>query len=537
MVFAEIPAAVQDTFRLDLTGKQVERLFQISPDLVYIIDMNRRQMVFISKRVEDMLGYSYDDIQQLGGSLVSMLVHPDLTRFLKETYERFLALNEGESFEFTFQVRHKNGSVRTIRSRATVLVYDENGNNHLIMNMAEDITKTLVHEMDLQKKQYQIHETEVIFKCGSWEWQNTEKIIRWSEGLFRLMGLSPEDYPDKCITLPFFESFILPEDLLRVQNYTKQLVVDRRENFEIEHRITDASGALKYLTLRARCYYGEDGRLARVIGVAADRTEIETYQKELERRLVALKKSNQDLEQFAYVASHDLQEPLRKIIAFGERLDKKYKEQLGTEGQFFVERMTNAAYRMNGLIEDLLTYSRVSRQTESHTLISLEEVVKNVMEDLEVKIQDKNAVILIDKLPPIEAQPVQMHQLFLNLIENALKFTKSSAAVAPLVEVKARKATVQEIKAIVQLIPHETYYRISVTDNGIGFEPEYAERIFAIFQRLHGRAEYEGTGLGLAICRKIVETHHGYIEAHGKVGEGAEFIFYLPHRQHDTPVS
>ena len=128
-----------------------------------------------------------------------------------------------------------------------------------------------------------------------------------------------------------------------------------------------------------------------------------------------------------------------------------------------------------------------------------------------------------------------MHQLFLNLIENALKFTKPS--VAPVVEIKARKATAQEIKAIVQLNPHETYCRISISDNGIGFEPEYAERIFTIFQRLHGRSEYEGTGLGLAICRKIVETHHGYIEAHGKVGQGAEFIFYLPHRQQETPVS
>ena len=213
-------------------------------------------------------------------------------------------------------------------------------------------------------------------------------------------------------------------------------------------------------------------------------------------------------------------------------MDKKYKEQLGTEGQFFVDRMTNAAYRMNGLIEDLLTYSRVSRQTESLTFISLEEVVKNVIEDLEVKIQDKNATISIDKLPTIEARPVQMHQLFLNLIENALKFTQPS--VAPVVTVKARKANIQEIKGIMQINPHETYYRVSVSDNGIGFEPEYAERIFTIFQRLHGRSEYEGTGLGLAICRKIVESNHGYIEAHGKVGGGAEFIFYLPLRQHET---
>jgi len=532
MPLAEIPVAVTNPFRLDLTGKEVERLFQISPDLVYIIDVHLRKMVFISNRVQAILGYTCDDIQQMGGSLISVLVHPDLNRFVAEIYQRFAALKEGETAKFTFEIRHKNGGIRSIRSRATVLTYDEDGKNRLIMNVAEDVTEALAHEMDLQKKQYQINETEVIFKCGSWEWQKNEKGIRWSEGLFKLMGLAPEAYPDKCVTKAFFDSFIVPEDLARVQNYSKTVVAEKSDTFQIEHRIIDAAGNLKYLTLRARCQYGEDGQLERVIGVAADRTEIETYQKELERRLVALKKSNQDLEQFAYVASHDLQEPLRKIIAFGERLDKKYKEQLGTEGQFFVERMTNAAYRMNGLIEDLLTYSRVSRQTESLTFISLEEVVKNVIEDLEVKIQDKNATIIIDKLPTIEARPVQMHQLFLNLIENALKFTQPS--VAPVVAVKARKANIQEIKGIMQLNPHETYYRVSVSDNGIGFEPEYAERIFAIFQRLHGRSEYEGTGLGLAICRKIVESNHGYIEAHGNVGVGAEFIFYLPHRQHEA---
>ena len=150
MPFAEIPAAIQDTFRLDLTGKQVERLFQISPDLIYIIDLDLRQMVFISNRVKDVLGYSHDDIRQMGGSLISTLVHADLNCFLEETYQKFLALKEGESYEFIFEIRHKNGKICVIRSRAIVIVQNEQGSNHLIRNVAEDITGTLIHEMELQ---------------------------------------------------------------------------------------------------------------------------------------------------------------------------------------------------------------------------------------------------------------------------------------------------------------------------------------------------------------------------------------------------
>jgi light-regulated signal transduction histidine kinase (bacteriophytochrome) len=228
-----------------------------------------------------------------------------------------------------------------------------------------------------------------------------------------------------------------------------------------------------------------------------------------------------------------LQEPLRKIIAFGERLAKKYKEQLGSEGQFFVDRMTGAAQRMHALIEDLLAYSRASRQTESYASVNLNEVVKNVLEDLEVKIQEKKASITIDDLPAVEAQSVQMHQLFLNLIENALKFTKPGTT--PKIAIQVRKIVPYEAPTVGRINPKENYFEFIISDNGIGFEAEYAERIFTIFQRLHGRAEYAGTGLGLAICRKIVEAHHGFIEAQGKPGEGAKFIFYLLVTQPNTP--
>jgi light-regulated signal transduction histidine kinase (bacteriophytochrome) len=242
--------------------------------------------------------------------------------------------------------------------------------------------------------------------------------------------------------------------------------------------------------------------------------------------VVALNRSNQELEQFAYVASHDLQEPLRKIKAFGERLERKYKEIVGEEGSFFIERMINAAQRMNTLIDDLLTYSRASRGVETPKKIALNEVVKQVIDDLEIKIQNENAKIIVGDLPIVEAQQVQMQQLFQNLIDNALKFRKPN--VSPVVQISVRKLSKTEILKLTQLKPTLEYYEFVISDNGIGFEPKYTEQIFAIFQRLHGRAEYAGTGLGLAICRKIVEAYQGYIMAKGEEGIGATFIFYLP---------
>ncbi|MFN8344631.1 MAG: PAS domain-containing protein [Spirosomataceae bacterium] len=514
------------------SGTQMEQMFEFSPHLIYLYSPELKKIVFINKRVTEKLGYTLADIQEMGTSLINLIEHPDKTELVERLKARYEALQAGENAEFSYKIIHKNGGIRTLHNRSMRLLRNSAQDSPLIMSIAEDITENLDREADLLKKQYQLNEAEAIFKCGTWEWQLTNRGLECSEGVFNILGLSSEEYSSKVITRKFYENFIAPEDVKRVINYTIQVLTERRSSYEIDHRLIDAGGTVKYVTLRGQIYYNEQGKLQRIMGMIADRTEIITYQNELERRLTALNKSNRDLEQFAYIASHDLQEPLRKIIAFGERLDKKYKDQLGTEGRFFVDRMTTAAQRMHVLIEDLLTYSRASRQTDVFGAVNLNEVVRNVIEDLEVKIQDKKAVITVADLPSLEAQPVQMHQLFLNLIENALKFTKLNAI--PEIAIRVRKIAAYEATAVEQLNPKENYFEFIISDNGIGFEPEYAERIFTIFQRLHGRAEYAGTGLGLAICRKIVETHHGLIEARGELGKGAEFIFYLPVNQPRT---
>ncbi len=242
-------------------------------------------------------------------------------------------------------------------------------------------------------------------------------------------------------------------------------------------------------------------------------------------------RSNTNLERFAYVASHDLQEPLRKVQQFGNLLQTQYADQLG-DGVAYLERMQAAALRMSTLIRDLLSFSRILPRQDELVLVSLNDVVNSVLADLDILIQETGAVIKVDLLPTVLGDPMQLGQLFQNLLSNALKFRQTSAlglAVAPLVRISNKLIMATDLPPSVS--PTRTagaYYRISVVDNGIGFEEKYADRIFQVFQRLHSKNDYAGTGIGLAICEKVVSNHGGAIAAHSQLGQGATFNVYLP---------
>lgn len=229
-----------------------------------------------------------------------------------------------------------------------------------------------------------------------------------------------------------------------------------------------------------------------------------------------LEKSNTELQQFAYAASHDLQEPLRKIQTFGSRIEAKYSHCLDERGNEYLKRMLNASARMQILIQDLLALSRVTTQAQPLEDTDLNTVIAGVLVDLEVQIERSNTNVVVEELPTIKADNTQMRQLFQNLISNGIKFAKEGVAPQLIIESKINKnKTVPEVE-------------ISVKDNGIGFEQQYAEQIFSVFQRLHGRTEYEGTGIGLALCRKIVERHKGNIYAISEPEKGSTFIVILP---------
>jgi signal transduction histidine kinase len=252
-------------------------------------------------------------------------------------------------------------------------------------------------------------------------------------------------------------------------------------------------------------------------------------EEELRQTAMELARSNADLEQFAYIASHDLQEPLRKVQAFGDMLVAKYRSTLGEEGQDYLQRMQNAARRMQALINDLLTYSRVTTKGRRFEEVDLGRLVREVLSDLEARIRQTGGRVEVGELPSLAADPTQLRQLLQNLLGNALKFHRPGEP--PVVHVEGR---VLCDGAGPEQSGSRPVCEIAVRDNGIGFDEKYLGRLFAPFQRLHGRGEYEGTGIGLAICRKIVERHGGAITARSSPGQGSAFLVTLPLRPPKT---
>jgi light-regulated signal transduction histidine kinase (bacteriophytochrome) len=237
-----------------------------------------------------------------------------------------------------------------------------------------------------------------------------------------------------------------------------------------------------------------------------------------------LEYSNRELQDFAYVASHDLQEPLRKIVVFGERLKEKCGEALGAEPRDYLERMQKAASRMQTLINDLLTFSRVTTKARPFVQVDLAQVAHEVVNDLEGRLEQVKGRVEVGTLPLIDAEALQMRQLLQNLIGNALKFRRPEASPVVKVEAQIISAPLSEDGTGAG----RKLCQLTVSDNGIGFDEKYLDRIFNVFQRLHSRNEYEGTGMGLAIARKIALFHRGEITAKSKPGEGATFIVTMP---------
>lgn len=260
-------------------------------------------------------------------------------------------------------------------------------------------------------------------------------------------------------------------------------------------------------------------------GIVHDITYLKMAEEQLRRYATELERSNRDLQDFAYVSSHDLQEPLRKIQAFGDRLKARESQQLSEQGKEYIERMLNAAARMQNLINDLLSFSRVTTQAQSVVWTDLNTILEGVLSDLEVSIERSGAKIERTPLPSLEAEPIQMRQLFQNLIANALKFRKPDTT--PIIKIYARQ---HQRKAHLTSTPGDETVEIFVEDNGIGFDEKYLDRVFNVFQRLEGH-KYEGSGIGLALCRKIAIRHGGNIIARSQPGKGSTFMVTLAVKQ------
>lgn len=361
--------------------------------------------------------------------------------------------------------------------------------------------------------------------------------VHFSDRIKEIFGFSREliDFNTGILALHENDRDRAIENLRYVLNPGHTKTRSYEDIFNVKNQQT---GDYSTVRIRGRVSFDQTGHAELILGTLQDITEQKVLQRELERQVlkrteelktsnIRLSRTNQELEQFAFVASHDLQEPLRKIRTFSGLLEERSGNALDENSASYLAKIKSAAERMSRLITDLLEFSRVTSKTDLYVAVDLNGILKKVEEDFELVIRQKNAVISAQQLPVIEAIPLQMNQLFYNLVGNALKFT--TEGIPPTLHISARRIARKEARTHPDLgSDTRSFWAIDFSDNGIGFDPTLSDKIFTIFQRLHTRHQYEGTGIGLALCKKIVTAHGGTIYATTTPGNGATFHILLP---------
>jgi len=425
-------------------------------------------------------------------------------------------------------------------------VKDEKGNIIGILGIFWDITEHKETAKEFKERERRLREAESIAHVGNWDWNIETNELSWSDEIYRIFGLNPKEFG---ATFEAFLESVHPEDRDSVQQSVSDALY-RKKPYSIDHRIVLPDGNVRVVHENAKVFFSDIGKPIRMLGTVQDISERKEMEDELkkhrdhleelvkehtaefknlniqlekelaERRraeeklkesLEEIERSNKDLEQFAYAASHDLQEPLRIVASYTQLLEKRYKDHLDDDARDFIKYTVAGATRMQKLIDGLLSYSRVQTRGKPFEPTDCSSVVEQAISNLKIHIDETHAIVESDDLPTVDADEMQLVRLFQNLIDNALKFHGSEV---PRIQISASKLG--------------NKWMFSVSDNGIGIDPECKDRIFVIFQRLHREEDYPGTGMGLAICKRIVERHEGHIWVDSYLGQGSTFYFTIP---------
>jgi PAS domain S-box-containing protein len=512
----------------------VETIINASVDLIAVYDketrlitMNRQCEMVYGVKKEEWIGKTFLEIYPLGkesqaysdllSALGGQLVHnfsyqSDLT---KKYYENFI-----------IPLRYDDGEVYA----ALVMAHDNTG----IIEASEEIKSANVELKQLNEKLRHSEEryARMINEVEDYAiiMMDSEGFINhWNKGAEKIKGYKAEEIIGK-----HFSIFYTAQDKQKqLPNHLLQLAAQHGKAAFEGWRVRK-DGSMFWGSMVLTALHDADNNLIGFSKVTRDLTErkiaedkLQMYADELLQKNKDLERSNSELSSFSYVASHDLQEPLRKIQGFGNLILNSEVSNLSDTGKDYFNRMIKAATRMQGLIDSLLEFSRTNTDTKNFETADLDELLEEVKKDMRELIETSGAVIKSGPLPTLKVIPFQFRQLMANLIGNSIKYAKKD--VPPLIEVSAEKIAPRDLPENFTVASAD-YYRITFRDNGIGFEQEYAEKIFELFQRLHGKNEYTGSGIGLAICKKIAENHSGWISAESEPGVGSSFHFYLPVR-------
>ena len=358
-------------------------------------------------------------------------------------------------------------------------------------------------------------------KCGFFVMEIADMKCTWSRGTYEIFGPTPDP---KDLSLEYISQYI---DKDEVTDVTKKIKsgIKKHKKFQVEFCYNKSVKKSKRVRIEFSPFIEELTGSKGFQGLVLDISENYKAKKKLELEITKLDKSNQNLQEFTYVSSHDLQEPLRKISTFSERLSLKYKDVLDEEGNRYIERIESSCQSMRTLLDDLLDFSKLSNQTTFPEKIDLSHMILSTLSDLEIPIKENQVEIDLNIDYSLTGYLTQLRQLFTNLIQNSIKFRKLDEQ--SVIRISSTIATKEEVKKC-KLKATKSYVKIEFEDNGIGFEEEYNDKIFNVFQRLNAKAEYKGSGIGLSICRKIVENHNGCIFAEGILNKGAKFTIFIP---------
>jgi PAS domain S-box-containing protein len=374
-------------------------------------------------------------------------------------------------------------------------------------------TYIMILKEQVSEREEKLLEAQEIAHIGNFEWDIQKDVSKSSPEIQKIFGLEGENR---------FQSFmnnVHIDDVQLVKNNLSNAF--QNGHFESEYRYVK-DGITKYIWTKGIVSY-EDGKPSKMMGTIQDLTQRKKAERELMEKTIALERSNESLQQFAYVASHDLKEPIRKIATFTDMVLIS-EQNLTSSSRANLTKVFTSAVRMRQMIDDIMAYSTLT-QWEDKVVYPIDKLIQEATEILEQAIADKKANITYQNLPSACIVPSQMRQLFQNLLANALKFSKPD--VTPQISISSKWVNKDELPAN-DLLASDKYLQIQVADNGIGFEQDAAEKIFGLFSRLHSKAQYEGSGLGLAIVKRIVDNHGGLVQAQGKKGEGSTFIVILP---------